>query len=70
MIDRELAAGEVLIEGKIATETVGVHVVMRQNLVPRTTFDAEFEIPVPDAERDALTEQAKLACDCKNAGVE
>ena len=53
VIDRELGSGEVLLEGKGAAKAVGVHVVMRQNFIPRVAFDAELEIAVPDSGRNA-----------------
>src|SRR5262249_45657213 len=47
-------ASEILPERKTAAFTRRVHIVMRQKLVPRISFHAEFEVPVPNVRGNAL----------------
>ena len=53
IVNWEPTAGEIFIEGKRSAFPGGVHVVMRQNLVPGISLHAEFEVAVPNSARNA-----------------
>src|SRR5438067_2033140 len=46
-------------ERKAAAFARGLHVVMRQRLVPGISFHAKFEVPVPNVRGDALLHLAR-----------
>src|SRR4029079_14899836 len=68
----ESSASEILVERKPAAFACGVHVVMRQNFIPRISFYTKFEVAVPDIDGNALPNLARrhviikfrAACHC------
>lgn len=53
IVNGKSPAGEILVERKPAAFARRVHVVMRQNFVPRISFYTKFEVAVPDVHGDA-----------------
>src|SRR5207244_7907225 len=47
---------EIFIQGKRAAFTRGMHIIVRQNFVPRISFHAELEVAVPDVGGNAVSD--------------
>src|SRR5262245_8162641 len=59
IVDGKSSPGQVIVERKPAAFARRVHVVMRQNFVPRISFYAKFEVAVPDVSGNALLHLAR-----------
>ena len=59
IVNGKSPASEILVERKPAAFACRVHVVMRQNLVPRVSFYTKFEVTVPDVGGNALLHFAR-----------
>ena len=59
IVNGKSPTSEILVERKHAAFARRVHVVMRQNFVPRISFHAKFEVAVPDARGNALLHLAR-----------
>jgi hypothetical protein len=54
IVNGKPAPGEIFIERERSAFARGVHVVVRQNFVPRISFHAKLEVAVPDVGRNAV----------------
>src|SRR5205814_10511308 len=57
IVNGKPAACEILVERERSAFPGGVHVVMRQNFVPRISFHTKFEVAIPNPPSNALLDK-------------